>query len=46
MDIDYCRWQALCENVAVGMVDSVNGPVPTCQRCADRNHLVFLTVSR
>lgn len=33
-----CAWYALCDREAVGWVDHpVLGPVPVCQRCADKH---------
>lgn len=38
-----CTWYALCDRPAVGKVNHVIlGPVPVCQRCADKHALVVL----
>lgn len=38
-----CSWYAACTNAADGTVEHVIlGPVPTCERCADRHDLALV----
>lgn len=38
-----CQYFALCENSAIGVVPNpILGPVPCCQRCADRVGVTLL----
>lgn len=40
-----CAWYARCTRPAVGATPHpILGPVPVCQRCADRHELVVMPV--
>ena len=35
-----CHWYALCDHLAVGLVEHpILGAVPVCQRCVDKHDL-------